>query len=93
MRGMPAKFTVNDELYWFEPDSQGAPIQVLATAHSPSKNKTFPMVFVAEHPKARIVGIALGHDGAVHDHPAFQRLLNNAVRWAAAKDAVPKSEP
>ena len=30
MRGLPAKFTVKDELYWFEPDPQGTPIKVLA---------------------------------------------------------------
>jgi len=89
MRGLPPKFSVKDELYWFEPDPQGTPIKVLATAHSPSKDKTFPMVFIVEHPKARIVGITLGHDGAVHDHPAFQRLIGNALRWAADKELEP----
>ena len=70
MRGLPAKFTLSDELYWFEPDPKGTAIKVLATAHSPSKNKDFPMIFVVEHPKTRIAGICLGHDGkaraAVH---------------------------
>jgi type 1 glutamine amidotransferase len=86
MRGVPAKFSISDELYWFEPDPQGTPIKVLATAHSPSKNKTFPMVFVVQHPKARIVGIAPGHDGKTHDHPAYQQLLQNALTWAAGKE-------
>jgi len=85
-RGLPAKFTVKDELYWFEADTNGTPIHVLATAHSPSKNKDFPMIFVIEHPKSRIAGITLGHDGAVHELPAYQQLLENAVRWAARKD-------
>jgi type 1 glutamine amidotransferase len=85
MRDMPAKFTISDELYWFEPDPSGTPIKVLATAHSPSKNKTFPMVFIVEHPKARIVGITLGHDGKAHEHPAYRRLLQNAARWVAEK--------
>ncbi len=87
MRGLPAKFSVSDELYWFEADPKGTPLKVLATAHSPSKNKTFPMVFIVEHPHAHIVGIALGHDGATHNHPAYQRLLQNAVQWTAAKAA------
>jgi type 1 glutamine amidotransferase len=86
MRGVPARFTLRDELYWFEPDPQGTPIKVLATAHSPSKNKTFPMVFVVQHPQARIAGIALGHDGMTHDQPAYQRLLQNALRWAAGQE-------
>jgi putative heme-binding domain-containing protein len=88
MQGVPAKFKVRDELYWFEPDPQGTPIQVLATAHSPSKNQTFPMVFIVQHPKARIVGIALGHDGATHEDPAYQRLLRNALRWSGTNQSV-----
>jgi hypothetical protein len=88
MRGVPAKFKVHDELYWFEPDPQGTPIKVLATAHSPSKNRDFPMVFVVEHPKARIVGIALGHDGSTHQDPAYQRLLRNALVWAGSRESA-----
>jgi type 1 glutamine amidotransferase len=83
---------VSDELYWFEPDPRGTPIKVLATAHSPSKNRTFPMVFIVQHPKARIVGITLGHDGVVHQHPAFQRLLDNALKWAAEKQVVRQAQ-
>ena len=90
MQGVPAKFKIRDELYWFQPDTNGTPIKVLATAHSPSKNKDFPMVFIVEHPKARIVGIALGHDGAAHDLPAYQQLLQNALKWAAGKETSPK---
>ena len=86
MRGMPARFTVKDELYWFEPDSTGPPLKVLATAHSPSKDKSFPMVFVVEQSKARIAGIALGHDAGAHELPAYQRLLRNAVLWAAGRE-------
>jgi type 1 glutamine amidotransferase len=86
MKGVPTKFTVRDELYWFQPDTNGTSIKVLATAHSPSKNKDFPMVFIVEHPKARIVGIALGHDGGAHDVPAYQQLLKNSFQWAARKD-------
>jgi putative heme-binding domain-containing protein len=85
MRGVPSQFTVSDELYWFEPDTTGTPIKILATAHSPSKNRDFPMVFVVEHPKARIVGIALGHDGSAHESAAYRTLLVNALKWAAQK--------
>jgi type 1 glutamine amidotransferase len=85
MQGVPADFTITDELYWFEPDAQGTAIQVLATAHSPQKNKTYPQVFIVKHPKARIVGITLGHDGKAHDHPAYQQLLRNSLNWVAGK--------
>ncbi len=93
MRGVPAKFSLKDELYWFQADAQGTPIKVLATAHSPSKNKDFPMVFIVEHPKARIAGIALGHDGDAHRNPAYQRLLQNALRWSAGKESGQRSGP
>jgi putative membrane-bound dehydrogenase-like protein len=86
MRSVPAKFTIKDELYWFEPDAQGTPIKVLATAHSPSKNKDFPQVFVVQHAKARVVGITLGHDGDAHTLPAYIQLLRNAVLWTAGKE-------
>ena len=86
MRGVPAKFTLKDELYWFEPDPQGTPIKVLATAHSPTKNKDFPQVFTVENPKARVVGITLGHDGDAHNNPAYIQILRNAVFWTAGKE-------
>lgn len=86
MRGLPAKFTLKDELYWFEPDPQGTPIKVLATAHSKSKNKDYPQVFIVEQAKGRVVGLTLGHDAAAHEHEAYIRLLRNAVPWVAGKE-------
>jgi type 1 glutamine amidotransferase len=86
LRGVPAKFTIKDELYWFESDPQGTPIKVLATAHSPSKNKDFPQVFTVEHAKTRVVGLTLGHDGDAHNHAAYIQLLRNAVLWSAGKE-------
>jgi uncharacterized protein len=84
-KGVPSSFRLIDELYWFEADPAGTPVTVLATAHSAQKNKTYPMVFVVHHPKARIVGITLGHDARAHEHPAFRQLLKNAVTWAARR--------
>jgi putative membrane-bound dehydrogenase-like protein len=83
--GLPSNFRISDELYWFEPDASGTPIEVLATANSPQKSKTYPQVFVVKHPKARIAGITLGHDAKSHGTPEFQALLRNAVKWAVGK--------
>jgi type 1 glutamine amidotransferase len=85
MQGVPASFEITDELYNYAADPAGNPIEVLAEATSPKSGKTFPQVFVVKHPKARIVGITLGHDARAHDLPAFQTLLKNAVQWAAGK--------
>jgi type 1 glutamine amidotransferase len=87
MQGVPENFKLSDELYYYEADPAGTPIQVLATARSKSKNKDFPQVFVVNHPKARIAGITLGHDGIAHGHAAYQQLLKNAVLWTAHKEA------
>lgn len=82
MKGVPAKFTLKDELYYHKVDPNGPGIEVLATAKN-EKPEEYPSVFVVKHPNARIVGIALGHDGESHDLKAYKQLLKNAVRWAA----------
>ena len=82
---MPSDFEITDELYNYNADPNGTPIEVLVTATSPKTGKTFPQVFVVKHPKARIVGITLGHDARAHDLPAYQTLLKNSVLWSAGK--------
>jgi len=85
MAGVPEQFNITDELYYFLPDTNGTPVQVLAQATSPGSGKTFPQVWIVKHPKARIVAITLGHDAKSHDLPAYKTLLKNAVTWAAGK--------
>ena len=85
MAGAPMKFSLRDELYRQEIDPQGSPVQVLATGFEKSTGKTWPVIFIVKHPKARIVGITLGHDGMSHDHPAYKQILSNSVRWAGEK--------
>ena len=82
MAGVPKTFKITDELYNFIPDEKGTPIEVLATAKS-TNGKTFPIVWIVQHPKAKIVGITLGHDGRAHDHPAYKSILVNSLKWAA----------
>ncbi len=84
-KGVPATFDITDELYNYNTEPGGAPIEVLAEATSPGTGKAFPQIFVVKHPKARIVGFTLGHDARAHDLPAYQTLLKNAVLWAAGK--------
>ncbi len=89
MKGMPASFDVEDELYYLNAEADKippgtAPIEVLAeTSPSVRFKQPHPAVWVTRHPAARIVGITLGHDERVHDHQAYRTLLANAVRWAA----------
>ncbi len=85
MKGVPASFSITDELYYMIPDPAGSPLEVLGEAVSPHSGKVFPNIFTVRHDKARIAGIALGHDARAHELPAFQTLLKNAVAWAAGK--------
>ncbi len=85
MAGVPEQFKITDELYNSLHADTDAPIEVLAEATSPKTGKTFPQVWIPQHPKARIACITLGHDGKAHELPAFQTLLKNAVIWAAKK--------
>jgi len=85
-KGLPPSFKITDELYHSTPDPVGASIEVLAqtsTAHTTKKQH--PSVWIVNHPKARIVCIALGHDGRAHDLPEYKQLLVNGVKWASEK--------
>jgi putative heme-binding domain-containing protein len=91
MKDVPASFTVEDELYYVnaEPDKipEGtAAIEVLAeTSNSDKYQKPHPSVWITKHPKARIVGLALGHDARTHDLKPYQQLLVNAAKWTSGK--------
>jgi putative heme-binding domain-containing protein len=83
MAGVPDSFNISDELYHFVPDKEGAAMEVLATGRNLTDGKTYPVVWITKHPKARIVCITLGHDGKAHEHPAFKTILQNSLKWAA----------
>jgi putative heme-binding domain-containing protein len=91
MKNVPASFEVEDELYYINAEPEKippgtAPIEVLAETSPSVKFKApHPAVWITSHPKARIVGLTIGHDGRVHDLPAFKTLLTNAVRWVSGK--------
>jgi len=81
-KGLPAHFALDDELYYFKVDVAGPGIQILANA-SNAETAPFPSVFIVKNPKAKIVGIALGHDAASHELAAYKTLIRNAVTWAS----------
>jgi putative membrane-bound dehydrogenase-like protein len=91
MQGVPPAFEIEDELYYMnaEPDKippGTAAIEVLAeTSPSVRFQAPHPAVWVTKHAQARIVGITPGHDERTHDHPAFKKLLANAVKWCSEK--------
>ncbi len=78
-------FTVKDERYHYAVDPSGPGIEVLATNHVAGNVIAYPSVFVVKNRKARIVGIALGHDEGSHNTAPYQTILRNAVKWVAHK--------
>lgn len=84
-KNIPSSFSLSDELYYYKADPAATPVTVLADAKSPHSGEVFPSIFVVNHPKARIAGIALGHDAASHELDIYKTLLKNAVKWAAKK--------
>ena len=82
MKGVPEKFTLKDELYYFKVDPAGYGVEVLAIAMT-KESVGFPSIFIVNHPKSRIVGITLGHDGESHNLDVYHQLLRNAIRWTA----------
>lgn len=84
-KGIEQKFTLKDERYYFIPDINGPGIEVLANNSVAGSEKIFPSIFVVKNPKARVVGIALGHDGESHNITNYQTLLKNAVKWVSTK--------
>jgi hypothetical protein len=85
VRGLPKTFRIKDELYHFEKDINGAAYDVLASGKNLETGKSYPVVWITKHDKARIVCITLGHDGAAHQHEAWKPLLRNAAAWVAQK--------
>ena len=85
MKGVPATFHLDDELYYYKTDPAGTPIEVLATAKATTGPDVFPSIFTVKYPKGRVVGIALGHDAASHSIDPYQTILRNSVQWAAGR--------
>lgn len=87
-KGVEPTFTLKDERYYYKPDSTGPGVTVLASSSRSAgagAETIFPSVFVVRHPKARIVGLALGHDAESHTIANYQTLLRNSVQWVARK--------
>lgn len=83
MQGVPATFTIRDELYRFERDPEGPPIHVLATGKDEQTGTVYPVAWTVDRSSGRIVVNTLGHDGEAHSHPAYQTILQNSLRWVS----------
>jgi len=70
-----------DEVYknlWISPQNT----VLLRTAHPDSDG---PVAWISPYRAARVAVIQLGHDRKAHRHPGFQKLVRNALLWAAGR--------
>ncbi len=80
-RGIPP-MRIYDESYkdmWFSPD-----IDVLIETDHPTSDG--PLAWIGPYDDARVVVIQLGHGPEAHNHTHFQKLVQNAIRWAAGRE-------
>ena len=80
LEGVTPSFGITDELYQSVLDKDGK-CDVLATSRSKVTQKEYPCLWTRTLGQGRIVCLTLGHDGAAHEHAAYQKLLANSVRW------------
>jgi len=74
-------FRIWDETYkglWISPK-----VKVLLETDHPLSDK--PVAWIGPYEKARVVYIQLGHDRNANLNPNYQRLVRNAIYWAAGK--------
>ena len=88
MQGVPRQFRIIDELYRFEKDARGHSIQVLAVGRGLESGDEFPVVWIVNYPRARILVNTLGHDGRAHQLQAYQRILENGMEWCLGGRAL-----
>jgi type 1 glutamine amidotransferase len=74
-------FGIWDETYkdlWISPK-----VKVLLETGNPTSDG--PVAWIGPYEKARVVYIQLGHDRNANLNPNYQRLVRNAILWAAGK--------
>ncbi len=64
--------------YWVDPKAR-----VLLTTEEPSSDKT--VAWARTFRKARVFGLALGHDEKAWAVPEYRTVIVRAVRWVAQK--------
>jgi type 1 glutamine amidotransferase len=75
-------FHITDEAYKnmrFSPRARP-----LLTTDNPTSDTN--LAWLSPDEKLRVVAIQLGHGHTAHAHPAYRRLVHNAVLWAAGKE-------
>jgi uncharacterized protein len=97
MAGIASPFTIHDEEFYTYDKSPRENVHVLASVdektYTPNTDITMgdhPIVWTNQHKKARNIYIFMGHRPEHFDNPAFVRLFENSIFWAAGQDQAGK---
>lgn len=74
-------FEIEDETYgklWVDPQAQ----ILLTTDHSENNPQ---VAWTKTYGKSRVFHLMLGHDGKAYANPAYRKLLEQGIRWAAGR--------
>jgi len=80
-KDLPETFEAHSELYESTPLAEGC--HVLAVSKEKGKDKEYPSVWTNRYGKGRVVTILPAHWPDAYQVEAFQKLIAQAVRWAA----------
>jgi uncharacterized protein len=76
-------FTIHDEVYGGVEVKPGS--RVLLTTDEPRNGRD--VAWCKTYGAARVVYLQLGHDHQAYENPNYRRLVAQAIRWAANRDA------
>ena len=86
VKDLPKSFEFQDEFYHTLTVQPGVKVLVEATHQKGGKTVTEPLVWVQkDSPKERVAVIMQGHDMGSWGNENMQKMLTNAIRWAAKK--------
>jgi type 1 glutamine amidotransferase len=84
MRGFPAKWqTINEELY--ELERVWPSMTPLAQAYSEETKKSYPVIWVNTHGKARVFVTTLGHNNEMMASDVYLDLVSRGLLWTLGR--------
>lgn len=78
-------FEIHDETY--HGYTMDPKVKVLLTTDEKTSEKA--IAWCHTYKKAKVCFIQLGHDAKAYANPAFPKLIVNAIRWVAGREAAP----
>lgn len=94
----PATFSLNDEFYQAKDFTPNARVLLRLDVskmppHAELRNQSFPLVWVKEYGKGRVMYSSFGHDASIYDNRDIAQMFLEGMKWALRLtdgDATPR---